>query len=234
MLPGKLRVTAAALVAAVLGVVLLSRAAADDKTDEKPPTGKDLSQRIKEAEEELNRLRQARLKELEDDLKKADEASARAREDFTKAAKGNDQDALRKAQEDLRKTGEQRSKLFQERSQLESRIRLTTPTPPPLRTEEQRLGMTSVTPNPTLAEQLGLPEKQGRVVERVDKESPAGKAGLQPHDVLLEVEGKPVPSDQLGYRRFLADLKTETPLEATVLRHNKKETLKGLTLPPAK
>src|SRR5438105_468828 len=76
-----------------------------------------------------------------------------------------------------------------------------------------------------------LPVRQGRVVEAVDPDSPAAKAGVQPHDVLLEIDGKPVPRATLEYRRFLAGLRADAPVEAVVLRHKKKETLKGLTLP---
>jgi C-terminal processing protease CtpA/Prc len=228
MFANAVKATVAAFLAA--GVLVLAAAPWRARADEKPQA-KDLNQRIKEAEEELQRLRQARLKELEEETKKVEANATKAREDLIKAIKDNDKDAIAKAQEATRKVGEERTRLFQERSQLESKIRLNTPTPPPLKTEEQRFGFHTSTPSVTLADQLNLDAKQGRVVDRIDPDSPAAKAGMKANDVLLEIEGKQVPRGLLEYRRFLGDLKTDTPMEAVVLRQNKKETLKGLTLP---
>ncbi len=99
---------------------------------------------------------------------------------------------------------------------------------------EPRLGTGVAKPSATLADQLDLPHDQGVVVERVVPNSPADKAGIKPHDILLELNGKPVPADPAGVAKLVAGIKADTPVEAVVLRKGKRETLKGLTLPEAK
>ncbi|MGE0610634.1 MAG: S1C family serine protease, partial [Pirellulales bacterium] len=47
---------------------------------------------------------------------------------------------------------------------------------------------------PALRAQLGLPDDQGLIVHGVVKETPAEKAGLKEHDVLLAAAGKPLKS----------------------------------------
>src|SRR5262249_39104768 len=64
-----------------------------------------------------------------------------------------------------------------------------------------------------------------------EKDSAAAKAGVKPHDILLEFAGKPVPSDVDSFRKILDDVKAKTEVDVVVLRKGKRETLKGLTLP---
>jgi serine protease Do len=45
-----------------------------------------------------------------------------------------------------------------------------------------------------LAESFGLPKAQGALVNRVDPDGPAAKAGVQSGDVILKFDGKPVES----------------------------------------
>lgn len=82
--------------------------------------------------------------------------------------------------------------------------------------------------SPTLPEELRthlqLPEKQGLLVREVVPKGPAAKAGLEPMDVLLKVNGKPIGS--------IAELVTAVEeskgkeLAVDVLRKGKPETLK--------
>ena len=45
---------------------------------------------------------------------------------------------------------------------------------------------------------LGLKQRMGALVSQVDKDGPAAKAGIEPGDVIIEFNGKPVPNrDQL-------------------------------------
>jgi Zn-dependent protease with chaperone function len=97
-----------------------------------------------------------------------------------------------------------------------------------------RLGVMVRPPSETLTEQLDLPKGQGLVVESVQADSAAAKAGLKPHDVLLELNGKAVPDDPREFVKQLNDVKANTAVDAVVLRKGKKETVKGLTLPEAK
>jgi len=68
----------------------------------------------------------------------------------------------------------------------------------------------------------------------VTPDSAAAKAGLKPHDILLELDGKPVPSSPDEFRKALDAIKADKPVDAVVMRKGKKETVKGLSLPEAK
>jgi beta-lactamase regulating signal transducer with metallopeptidase domain len=99
---------------------------------------------------------------------------------------------------------------------------------------EPRLGVSVSKPGPTLAEQLDLPRDQGLTLEEVRPGSAAAKAGMKRHDILLELDGNPVPSDLGEFAKQLAALPAQKPIPAVVLRRGKRETLKELTLPEAK
>src|SRR3569833_161850 len=55
-----------------------------------------------------------------------------------------------------------------------------------------RIGVTIQDVNAQLAESFGLDRPRGALVSSVEKEGPAAKAGLQPGDVILGVNGKPI------------------------------------------
>jgi membrane-associated protease RseP (regulator of RpoE activity) len=103
-----------------------------------------------------------------------------------------------------------------------------------LEAREGRLGALVGKPDATLVEQLDLPKDQGLVVVEVQPGSAAEKAGLKPHDVLLELDGKAVPNNPEELARQLAALKPGAKVDVLVLRKGKKETVKGLELPEAK
>ena len=71
------------------------------------------------------------------------------------------------------------------------------------------------------------------VVQDVMAESAAAKAGMKPHDILLEFNGQVVPSKIEEFLKQLDAIKANTPVDAVVLRKGKKETLKGISLPEA-
>lgn len=54
------------------------------------------------------------------------------------------------------------------------------------------IGVVCDTPDDALRAQLKLPEKPGLIVSRVQDESPAAAAGVQPHDILLSANDKPL------------------------------------------
>ena len=97
-----------------------------------------------------------------------------------------------------------------------------------------RLGIRVEKPSDVLAAQLELPLGKGLVCVDVPADSPAGKAGIKPNDILLEVAGKSVPSNRDEFVKSLKDVKPDTPVDVVVLRKGKKETLKGVKLPEAK
>jgi membrane-associated protease RseP (regulator of RpoE activity) len=102
--------------------------------------------------------------------------------------------------------------------------------------QENRLGADLQQPSQALVEQLDLPEKQGIVLKSVKAQSAAAKAGLETSDILLELNGKPVPSKVDDFVKQLNEIKKDMPVDAVVMRKGKRETVKGLKLgevPPA-
>jgi beta-lactamase regulating signal transducer with metallopeptidase domain len=97
-----------------------------------------------------------------------------------------------------------------------------------------RLGVRVEKPSDVLASQLDLPPGRGLVCVDVPADSPAGKAGVKPNDILLEVAGKPVPNDRDAFVRDLREVKPDSKVDIVVMRRGKKETIKGVTLPEAR
>ncbi len=62
------------------------------------------------------------------------------------------------------------------------------------RVNRGRIGVTIQGVNRDLAESLGLDSPRGALVNSVEPDGPAAKAGLQPGDIILAVDGKPVAS----------------------------------------
>jgi S1-C subfamily serine protease len=96
-----------------------------------------------------------------------------------------------------------------------------------------RMGVRVGPPSAAVIDQLDLPRGQGLVVQSVAPDSAADRAGLKPADVILEVAGKPVPSDARQFVQNVSEIKANTPVDVVVLRRGQRETLRGLTLPDA-
>ena len=79
--------------------------------------------------------------------------------------------------------------------------------------------------NPALAEQFGLlPDQHGALISDVMPDSPADKAGLKGGDVVLEFNGKTVPSsNRLQYE--VADTAPGTAVPVKILRNGKEQTI---------
>jgi len=101
-------------------------------------------------------------------------------------------------------------------------------------TQSVRLGASLEKPSSVLTEQLDLPRDQGLVISEVVPGSAAAKGGIKPNDILLELNGKAVPSDMQKFRQQISEAKANTMIEAVVLRKGRKETIKGISLPEAK
>jgi membrane-associated protease RseP (regulator of RpoE activity) len=100
--------------------------------------------------------------------------------------------------------------------------------------QNTRLGVFVEPPSTTLAEQLDLPKGQGLVIRQVLPDSAAAKAGLKPHDLLLELDGKAIPNRVEELTRLMAAHKADAMVEVLVLRKGKKESIKDVKLPEAK
>ena len=73
-------------------------------------------------------------------------------------------------------------------------------------------------------EELGLKERRGALVAQVPKDGPAAKAGIQPGDVIIEVNGKPI-ADREELTRIVTGTKPGTTIPVTLVRDRKQMTL---------
>ncbi len=91
------------------------------------------------------------------------------------------------------------------------------------------LGLFASRPSPALQAQLKLPKDQGLLVEALQPNSPAAKAGVQPYDILLKGNDKPLTD--LHDLMQLVDQVKDGKLTLDLLRAGKHETV---TVTPAK
>jgi serine protease Do len=91
------------------------------------------------------------------------------------------------------------------------------------------LGLVATRPSPALQAQLNLPKEQGLLVEALQPESPAVKAGVQQYDILLKGNDKPLTD--LGDLVLLINQVKDGNLKLDLLRAGKHETV---TVRPAK
>jgi serine protease Do len=86
-----------------------------------------------------------------------------------------------------------------------------------------RIGVTIQDVNAQLAESFGLDRPRGALVSSVEKEGPAAKAGLQPGDVILAVNGKAI--ERYGeLSGAIAAMKPGSDVSLDVWRGGKKQT----------
>jgi len=75
-----------------------------------------------------------------------------------------------------------------------------------------------------MAEYAGSPERKGAMVMEVMPGQPAEAAGMQPKDIIIEVNGQPV-SNSHDLTALVANLAVGEKAKVTVLRNGKKQTL---------
>ena len=78
--------------------------------------------------------------------------------------------------------------------------------------------------DPALRDQLDLPGETGVIVEGVVKGSRAAQAGLEPHDVILSVNGEPLKT-KWDFRRLLLEGAKTGKVELEIVRKGEKRTL---------
>jgi beta-lactamase regulating signal transducer with metallopeptidase domain len=97
-----------------------------------------------------------------------------------------------------------------------------------------RFGVRVEPPSSALADQLDLPKGRGLVIHDVVPDSPAAKAGIKPHDILLSLGARSVTNDPTEFAEMINEMKPDAPFDVTVKRKGKDETIKGITLPEQK
>ena len=114
-----------------------------------------------------------------------------------------------------------------QKKQFEEFRKLEPPAPGEVRKEEParpQLGIMVERPGSALSDQLGLGPDEGLVITEVKPASPAERAGLRKHDLLLKVNGKTLSGADELRRNAEAGLKKGMELE--ILRRGKRETIK--------
>jgi serine protease Do len=86
------------------------------------------------------------------------------------------------------------------------------------------MGATIQNVTPEIADSLGIPGKKGALVAEIVPGGPASKAGLQPGDVVLALNGQPVASNS-ELTRMVAAVKTGDVMHLTVLRAGQNRTI---------
>jgi C-terminal processing protease CtpA/Prc len=206
-----LRTTVGGLAALVALAVLVSGAALRADQPKDPPKKDD----VKKEEPKKDDVKR-------DEPKK--DATAKGDSDFQKQL-----DQLRKDLEEMRRSMDQFRRGFPGRmpegfnpGEMMARFR-----------PQGRLGVMVEKPGDALADQLDLKQGQGLVIHDVRADSAAAKSGFKNHDVIVELNGKPVTDDVGEFARMINDIKANTPVDAVVVRKGKKETIKGVSLPEA-
>jgi beta-lactamase regulating signal transducer with metallopeptidase domain len=100
-------------------------------------------------------------------------------------------------------------------------------------TDEDMLGADVRQPEAVMADQLNLPPGMGLLVERITPGSPAARAGLREHDILLAVDGHEVSRSPADLKRLLEETQAGASVEVVVLRKGKRQTIRGLVLSPS-
>jgi len=80
-----------------------------------------------------------------------------------------------------------------------------------------RMGVTIQEVNQSLAESFGLKKPAGALVSSVEKDSPAAKAGIEPGDVILRIDGREVQSS-IDLSGYVADLRPGTSARVELWR----------------
>jgi S1-C subfamily serine protease len=86
------------------------------------------------------------------------------------------------------------------------------------------LGVSLIALSPELREHFGAPKDAGVLVESVQDDSPAEKAGLRVGDIVLSVDGKDVTSS-MDLRQALRDKKEGDSVRLDILRGRARQTV---------
>ena len=87
-----------------------------------------------------------------------------------------------------------------------------------------RIGISMLEVPRDAVEQFGLKERRGALVAQVPKDGPAAKAGIEPGDVITEVNGKPIANRE-ELTRIITSTKPGTTVPVTLVRDKKQVTL---------
>ena len=90
------------------------------------------------------------------------------------------------------------------------------------------LGINPAELSPEIAERFNLPVREGVIVRTVDPNAPAGRAGLQPGDIIVSIDGAPTATAS-ELLRILRDRKPGDTIRVGVVRLDENGRLAGRT-----
>jgi serine protease Do len=73
------------------------------------------------------------------------------------------------------------------------------------------------------------PDTRGALVQTVEPDKPAAKAGIQPGDIIIEADGRPISSNR-ALIDYISYLPVGSKINLTVLRNGKRQTLTATTI----
>jgi serine protease Do/serine protease DegQ len=94
-----------------------------------------------------------------------------------------------------------------------------------------QLGVNIQDLNPELAQAFGLRQTQGAVITAVQPKSPASKAGLEPGDVVVAINDKPIKSSQ-EIRNVIGLMPVGEEVKLDILRNGESKTITAETALP--
>lgn len=86
------------------------------------------------------------------------------------------------------------------------------------------LGAMFLSLNPALVRKLGLPDHKGALIQKVEKGSPADRAGLLPGDIVRSFRGRTI-HDSIDFRNRVIETPADQTVEMVVLRDGVEKTL---------
>jgi serine protease Do len=90
--------------------------------------------------------------------------------------------------------------------------------------ERGRIGVALQTITPDIVEAMRLADDKGVLIAQVDGQGPAARAGMQPGDIVVSFDGKPVTSPR-DLARAVADMKQGSKAPVVVLRDGRRVNL---------
>jgi serine protease Do len=87
-----------------------------------------------------------------------------------------------------------------------------------------RIGVQITPVTRDVAESLGLPKVQGAIVQRLEDDSPAAKAGVEAGDVVLKADGRPIEGSP-DLSRYIRQVKPGNKVALEVWREGKTRTI---------
>ncbi|MSU76695.1 MAG: PDZ domain-containing protein [Gemmataceae bacterium] len=204
--------------------------------EKKEPVYTLLKTKLKTYEEDLAKIRSSMIKDVEVEENRIDDIMAKLEKARIDSMKLKDFKTANEIFGLASKLRSERLKIHMLRTEIDRKVNPTGGFNIPVRklNEEERVGISTSAPSSVLAQQLGLKKDHGIVIERVEPNSAADKAGLKKHDVLVKIDGNPVAGNPFALRKQLAQLKADAAVEAVVIRGGKEETIKGFTVPAPK